>query len=172
MSTREELIAFQNKLEQIGLEVGGCAVLKKGDRHFLIEKPTACICGILNIKTGKLVYANAGHEKPFIRHKDGEFKTADVKSGFVLAGMPGYKYQNFEVQLQPGDTIFTYTDGIPEATNEKDEEFGMERLQKVLNDAKDDSVRLMCRKVRMAVKEFSGKAPQFDDITMLSFKMK
>ena len=131
-----------------------------------------CICGILNIKTGKLVYANAGHEKPFIKHKDGEFKIADVKSGFVLAGMPGYKYQNFEVQLQPGDTIFTYTDGIPEATNEKDEAFGMMRLQKVLNQAKDDSVRLMCRKVRMAIKEFAGKAPQFDDITMLSFKMK
>ncbi len=131
-----------------------------------------CICGILNIKTGKLVYANAGHEKPFIKHKDGEFKIADVKSGFVLAGMPGYKYQNFEVQLQPGDTIFTYTDGIPEATNENDEAFGMVRLQKVLNQAKDDSVRLMCRKVRMAVKEFAGKAPQFDDITMLSFKMK
>ncbi len=131
-----------------------------------------CICGILNIKTGKLVYANAGHEKPFIKHKDGEFKIADVKSGFVLAGMPGYKYQNFEVQLQPGDTIFTYTDGIPEATNEKDDAFGMVRLQKVLNQAKDDSVRLMCRKVRMAVKEFAGKAPQFDDITMLSFKMK
>lgn len=140
--------------------------------HNVHDMFVTCICGILNIKTGKLVYANAGHEKPFIRHKDGEFKTADVKSGFVLAGMPGYKYQNFEVQLQPGDTIFTYTDGIPEATNEKDEEFGMERLQKVLNDAKDDSVRLMCRKVRMAVKEFSGKAPQFDDITMLSFKMK
>ena len=140
--------------------------------HNVYDMFVTCICGILNIKTGKLVYANAGHEKPFIRHKDGEFKTADVKSGFVLAGMPGYKYQNFEVQLQPGDTIFTYTDGIPEATNEKDEEFGMERLQKVLNDAKDDSVRLMCRKVRMAVKEFSGKAPQFDDITMLSFKMK
>jgi hypothetical protein len=140
--------------------------------HNVHDMFVTCICGILNIKTGKLVYANAGHEKPFIRHKDGEFKTADVKSGFVLAGMPGYKYQNFEVQLQPGDTIFTYTDGIPEATNEKDEEFGMKRLQKVLNDAKDDSVRLMCRKVRMAVKEFSGNAPQFDDITMLSFKMK
>jgi Serine phosphatase RsbU, regulator of sigma subunit len=140
--------------------------------HNVHDMFVTCICGILNIKTGKLVYANAGHEKPFIRHKDGEFKTADVKSGFVLAGMPGYKYQNFEVQLQPGDTIFTYTDGIPEATNEKDEEFGMERLRKILNDAKDDSIRLMCRKVRMAVKEFSGKAPQFDDITMLSFKMK
>ena len=86
--------------------------------------------------------------------------------------MEGYKYQEFEVQLQPGDTIFTYTDGVPEATNEKDEEFGMERLQKVLNESKDDSIRLLCRKVRMAVKEFSGNAPQFDDITMLAFKMK
>ena len=86
--------------------------------------------------------------------------------------MEGYKYKEFEVQLQPGDTIFTYTDGIPEATNEKDEEFGMERLQNVLNESKNDSIRLLCRKVRMAVKDFAGNAPQFDDITMLAFKMK
>ena len=131
-----------------------------------------CLCGVLNIKTGHLVYANAGHEKPFIKHENGDFEVATLKSGFVLAGMEGYKYREFEVQLKPGDTIFTYTDGVPEATNEKDEEFGMERLKKVLNEAKDDSIRLLCRKVRMAVKEFAGKAPQFDDITMLAFKMK
>ena len=86
--------------------------------------------------------------------------------------MAGYRYQNFETQLQPGDTIFTYTDGIPEATNERNEEFGMERLLNVLNESKNYSVRLTCRKVRMAVKEFAGNAPQFDDITMLAFKMK
>ena len=131
-----------------------------------------CLCGVLNIKTGHLVYANAGHEKPFIKHANGEFEVASLKSGFVLAGMEGYKYQNFEAQLKPGDTIFTYTDGVPEATNEKDEEFAMERLKKVLNEAKDDFIRLQCRKVRMAVKEFAGNAPQFDDITMLAFKMK
>jgi HAMP domain-containing protein len=131
-----------------------------------------CISGVLNIRTGHLVYANAGHEKPFIKHKDGKFEMAKVKSGFVLAGMPGYKYQDFEVQLQPGDTIFNYTDGVPEAINEKNEEFGLERLQNVLNEAKDDSVRLLCRKVRMAVRNHAGEAPQFDDITMLAFKMK
>ena len=131
-----------------------------------------CLCGVLNIKTGHLVYANAGHEKPFIKHANGDFEVAPLKSGFVLAGMEGYKYKEFEVQLQPGDTIFTYTDGIPEATNEKDEEFGMERLQNVLNESKNDSIRLLCRKVRMAVKDFAGNAPQFDDITMLAFKMK
>ena len=72
---------------------------------------------------------------------------AKIKSGFVLAGFPGYRYQDFDVQLQPGDTIFTYTDGIPEAINDKNEEFGLDRLQKVLNDSKDSPVRLMCRKV-------------------------
>ena len=131
-----------------------------------------CLCGVLNIKTGLLVYANAGHEKPIIKHKDGDFKIADVKSGFVLAGMEGYRYKNFEVQLQPGDCVFTYTDGIPEAINENNEGFGMERLLKVLNDAKDDSVRLRSRKVRMAVREHAGNVSQFDDITMLSFEMK
>ncbi len=140
--------------------------------HNVNDMFVTCLCGVLNIRTGHLVYANAGHEKPFIKHKYGNFELAKIKSGFVLAGLSGYKYQDFEVQLQPGDTIFTYTDGIPEAINDKNEEFGLERLQKVLNDSKDSPVRLMCRKVRMAVKEHSGETPQFDDITMLSFKMK
>jgi len=140
--------------------------------HNVHDMFVTCLCGVLNIKTGHLVYANAGHEKPFIKHANGDFEVAPLKSGFVLAGMEGYKYKEFEVQLQPGDTIFTYTDGIPEATNEKDEEFGMERLQNVLNESKNDSIRLLCRKVRMAVKDFAGNAPQFDDITMLAFKMK
>ena len=140
--------------------------------HNVHDMFVTCLCCVLNIRTGHLVYANAGHEKPFVKHKDGSFEIAKIRSGFVLAGMPGYKYQNFEVQLQPGDTIFNYTDGVPEAINEKDEEFGLERLQNVLNEAKDDSVRLLCRKVRMAVKNHAGEAPQFDDITMLAFKMK
>lgn len=140
--------------------------------HNVHDMFVTCLCCVLNIRTGHLVYANAGHEKPFVKHKDGKFEMAKVKSGFVLAGMPGYKYQDFEVQLQPGDTIFNYTDGVPEAINEKNEEFGLERLQNVLNEAKDDSVRLLCRKVRMAVRNHAGNTPQFDDITMLAFKMK
>ena len=140
--------------------------------HNVHDMFVTCLCGVLNIKTGHLVYANAGHEKPFIKHADGNFEIVKIKSGFVLAGMAGYRYQNFETQLQPGDTIFTYTDGIPEATNERNEEFGMDRLLNVLNESKNYSVRLTCRKVRMAVKEFAGNAPQFDDITMLAFKMK
>jgi serine phosphatase RsbU (regulator of sigma subunit) len=131
-----------------------------------------CLCGVLNIKTGHLVYANAGHERPIVKHKDGDFKIAEVKSGFVLAGMEGYRYKEFEIDLKPGDCIFTYTDGIPEAINEKNEEFGMDRLLQVLNEYKNESVRLRCRKVRMAVKEFAGSAPQFDDITMVSFEIK
>ena len=118
--------------------------------HNVHDMFVTCLCCVLNIS----------------------FEIAKIRSGFVLAGMPGYKYQNFEVQLQPGDTIFNYTDGVPEAINEKNEEFGLERLQNVLNEAKDDSVRLLCRKVRMAVKNHAGNAPQFDDITMLAFKMK
>ena len=140
--------------------------------HNVHDMFVTCLCGVLNIKTGHLIYANAGHEKPIIKHADGNFEIAKIKSGFVLAGMEGYRYQNFETQLQPGDTIFTYTDGVPEATNEKDEEFGMDRLLNILNESKNYSVRLTCRKVRMAVKEFAGNAPQFDDITMLAFKMK
>ena len=140
--------------------------------HNIHDMFVTCLCGVLNIKTGHLVYANAGHERPIVKHKDGDFKVAEVKSGFVLAGMEGYRYKEFEIDLKPGDCIFTYTDGIPEAINEKNEEFGMDRLLQVLNEYKNESVRLRCRKVRMAVKEFAGSAPQFDDITMVSFEIK
>ena len=139
--------------------------------HNVHDMFVTCLCGVLNVKTGHLVYANAGHEKPFIKHKDGNFEMANIKSGFVLAGLEGYRYKEFEIQLQPGDTVFTYTDGVPEATNEKDEEFGLNRLQAVLNENKDSSLRAMCKKVREAVKLHAGNAQQFDDITMLSFKM-
>ena len=139
--------------------------------HNVHDMFVTCLCGVLNVKTGRLVYANAGHEKPFIKHQNGKFELAKIKSGFVLGGIEGYRYDEFEIQLEPGDTIFTYTDGVPEATNEKEDEFGLDRLKAVLNANRDGPVRTLCKKVREAVKEHAGTAQQFDDITMLSFKM-
>ena len=88
--------------------------------------------GVLNLKTGELRYVNAGHEMPFICRGNGVYEPFKVKAGFVLAGMEGIRYRSGSVQLQPGDKIFQYSDGVPEAMNSKNEQYGMQRLGKGL----------------------------------------
>lgn len=79
------------------------------------EMFVTCLCGVLDLTTNLLIFANAGHEKPAIARKGEGFYLPNIKAGFVLGGMPGLKYKEFQVQLNPGDMLFTYTDGIPEA---------------------------------------------------------
>lgn len=73
--------------------------------------------GIMEISTGKMVCANAGHEYPAVRRAGGEYELLRDKHGFVLAGMEGARYRGYELTLHPGDCIFVYTDGVPEATD-------------------------------------------------------
>lgn len=129
----------------------------------------SCLCGILDLQTGKLTFSNAGHEKPAFMRKGEDFILQAINSGFVLGGMPGIKYHDFETQMNPGDIMFTYTDGIPEATNAKDEQFGNDRMLAALNASKDKSVKDLCKDVRTAVSNHANGAPQFDDLTMLAF---
>lgn len=134
-----------------------------------IEMFVSCLCGVLDLKTGVLKFANAGHERPALMRKGGEFYLPQIKSCFVLGGMPGMKYQDFEVPLAPGDIMFTYTDGVPEAMNENNEEFGNERMLAALNANKNESMENLCKNVREMVRAHAGSAAQFDDITMLAF---
>lgn len=129
----------------------------------------SCLCGILDLETYKLTFANAGHEKPAVMHKGNDFSLASIKSGFVLGGMPGIKYADFELQLAPGDVVFTYTDGIPEATNAENEQFGNDRMITTLNASKGKNIKELCKDVRIAVFNHANGAPQFDDLTMLAF---
>lgn len=131
----------------------------------------SCLCGVIDLQTGIMTYTNAGHEKPAIMNKGEDFRLATIKSGFVLGGMEGIKYQNFEIQLHPGDILFTYTDGIPEAINEKNEEFGLKRMINTLNASKDKSLKEICHDMREAVRQHAGEAKQFDDITMVAFQL-
>lgn len=137
-----------------------------------IEMFVSCLCGILDLNTGVLTFSNAGHERPILRRKDGEFVMAKIKSGLVLGGMPGMKYSDFEIQLMPGDVMFTYTDGIPEAMNEKNQQFGNDKMIAYLNKNSNSSVENLCKNVREAIHKHAGSAPQFDDITMLAFSLK
>lgn len=124
--------------------------------------------GFLNVKTGKVTYANAGHNPPLVKHGDGSFTYLKSKAGFVLAGMEGIRYRKNELQLEAGDTIYLYTDGVTEATDLNNELYGEDRLLEVLNQNTHADPQTICDAVKADVDAFVGEAPQFDDITMLS----
>lgn len=124
--------------------------------------------GFLNIRTGKVTYANAGHNPPLVKRADGSFTYLKSRPGFVLAGMEGIHYRKNELQLEPGDVIYLYTDGVTEATDLQSEMYGEDRLLGVLNQNTDANPQTICDAVKADVDSFVGEAPQFDDITMLS----
>ena len=126
--------------------------------------------GVLEISTGKFIYVNAGHNPPLLRHTDGGFEWLKTRPGFVLAGMEGLRYRENEMTLQPGDTLYLYTDGVTEATDAEQELFGEERLQTALNEQPDLSVYDLLPKIKDCIDKFVGEAEQFDDITMLGLK--
>ena len=126
--------------------------------------------GRINLETGLVKYANAGHNPPLVRHADGTFEYVNGKAGLVLAAMEGINYKEQEIQLYDGDVIFLYTDGVTEATNANDELYGEERLYRALNSKKFVDMKELCEYVKADVDEFVAEAPQFDDITMLAFQ--
>ncbi|MBQ6425952.1 MAG: SpoIIE family protein phosphatase [Clostridia bacterium] len=128
--------------------------------------------GILEISTGKLKAANAGHEYPAIRKPGGRYETFRDKHGFVMGGMENMKYKEYEFTLEPGTSVFVYTDGVNEATDPNGKLFGEKRLIEALNTDPDGSPEEMLKTVRRAVDAFVKDAEQFDDLTMLCMKYK
>ena len=123
--------------------------------------------GLLNVKTGHVTFANEGHNPPLVGNREAGFDFHKTRASFVLAGMEGVRYRKHELQLQPGDTIYLYTDGVTEATNAAQQLYGDERLRTLLNKHRGASVRAICEAVKADVDAFAGEAEQFDDITML-----
>lgn len=128
--------------------------------------------GIMDLNTGHVVYANAGHNPPVLKNKDGSLEYLRSQPGFVLAGMDGVKYQDYELDLAEGQSLFLYTDGVTEATDAHNELFGEERLIDAIKESGNLNVRYTVKLVKQKVDAFVGEAPQFDDITMLSIKRK
>ena len=128
--------------------------------------------GILEISTGKLIASSAGHEYPAIYRGGGRFELFKDKHGFVVGGMKGVKYKDYELTLNKGDKLFLYTDGLPEATNSSEEMFSAERMIASLNEHRDGSPKEILEGVRRDVDRFVGDAPQFDDLTMLCIEIK
>ena len=129
--------------------------------------------GILEISTGKLTAANAGHEYPVLQSTSGgPFELLKDKHGFVIGGMPGMKYREYELQLMPGTKLFLYTDGVPEATDAGGNMFGTERMLAALNEKTDGTPAQVLHHVRTCVDDFVKDAQQFDDLTMLCLEYK
>ena len=153
------------------------------DVHVILSKANEKLCekneagmfvtawlGIVDMKTGILSYANAGHNPPLLKHRHGTFDYLKTRPNFILAGMEGVSYRKNELQLMPGDELFLYTDGVTEATNKSQALFGESRLSEALNGVSDETVESRCKTVKSAIEEFVGDAEQFDDITMLSVR--
>ncbi len=123
--------------------------------------------GILEISTGKLICANAGHEYPAIKHADGSFELIKDKHGFVIGGMEGITYKEYTLELNHGDKLFLYTDGVPEATDSENNMYGTDRMITALNKNADGTCEEILRTVRRDISEFVNDAEQFDDLTMM-----
>ena len=128
--------------------------------------------GILELSSGKLTCANAGHEYPVFKRPDGNYELYKDRHGFVIGGMEGVRYREYEIQLDPGAKVFVYTDGVPEATNADKELFGTDRMIEALNEKPDIAPQEVLKNVRAHVDDFVKDAEQFDDLTMLCLEYK
>ncbi|MBQ1311856.1 MAG: SpoIIE family protein phosphatase [Blautia sp.] len=160
-----------------------CAMLGKGAGEILV-KTNQAICssnqvdmfvtvwtGILEISTGKITAANAGHEYPAIL-RDGRFSLIRDKHGLVIGGMQGIKYREYTITLEPGDKLFLYTDGIPEASDSDYKMFGTQKMLDALNQDTKAAPKQILANVKAAVEDFVQGAEQFDDMTMLCLEYK
>ena len=126
--------------------------------------------GVLDIATGHVTAANAGHEYPMIRKPDGGFEIMKDRHGFVLGALRRKRYTEYEFDIEPGGTLFVYTDGAAEATDRDNRLFGTERMLGALNLEPAASPEVLLTNMKSAIDGFVGEAPQFDDLTMLCIK--
>ena len=123
--------------------------------------------GVLEVSTGRLTAANAGHEYPILKRPGMSFELFKDRHGLVLGAMDGVRYREYEIQMEPGTKLFVYTDGLSEATNTSTVQFGTDRTIDALRGREDGSPEELVRAVLDAVETFVADSPQFDDLTML-----
>ena len=128
---------------------------------------------ILELSTGKGIAANAGHEHPVLRRSGGDYELVVYRHSPAVATLPGIRFREHEFELHPGDRVFVYTDGVPEAINVKEEDYGSDRMLAALNSCPPDTpMKETLRLVREDLDRFAGEMPQFDDVTMMAIDYK
>jgi sigma-B regulation protein RsbU (phosphoserine phosphatase) len=127
-------------------------------------------CGVLDLASGEVRCANAGHNPPLIVRPDGTLRPLGTRPGLVLGYLPDYTYAEEITILAPGELLFLYTDGISEATNINEELFSETRLESVVRKHATEDVRALARATLAEIEDFVGGAPQSDDLTLLCIR--
>jgi sigma-B regulation protein RsbU (phosphoserine phosphatase) len=127
---------------------------------------------IIEIKTGRIEWCDAGHNPTIVWKKDGRVEILKGKKGFVCAGLETAKYKMNEDYIEAGDILYLYTDGVTEANNVEKELYGEERLYQLIENLKKREIKELCTSVLVDLDDFTGEEAQFDDITMLGFEIK
>lgn len=134
------------------------------------EQFITVLFGIFDARTGEFEYINAGHEPPIVVRTDGDIEI--VKSSDLIVGvLPEIEYNVHSIKLKGGELLFICTDGILEAHNEYDEQFGQDRLHEFLKNCRGLESGEVCKKAVDVISEFRGKAAQSDDITSIILRM-
>ena len=128
--------------------------------------------GILELSSGILRAGNAGHEYPAIGRKGKKYELLKDKHDLVIGAMEGLKYSEYELQLDPGDKIFVYTDGVPEASDSNKQLYGTDRMVDALNIDPEAETKNVLKNVRKSISDFVKDAEQFDDLTMMCVEYK
>ena len=126
--------------------------------------------GIYNCRTGEVTYANAGHNPPYVMRADGSLETLPMSKDLVAGVIDDYQFTEETLHLEPGDTLLLFTDGVTEATDTEENEYGEERLSMLLSHSSKLTCQEIVDKVKADVKAFAGEAEQSDDITLLALK--
>ena len=127
---------------------------------------------ILNIHTGDVVYCNGGHNRPVWIRKNDKVSLLPMTGGMALGVVPGLAYKEQSLKLEAGDSLFLYTDGISEAMNLRNEQYGDIRLVEACSSVKNQSPKSMIEGISESVQSFVNGATQSDDITMLALTYK
>lgn len=130
-----------------------------------------CWMGIIDLHTGEVKFANAGHNTPLV-YQNGKWSYITQKKDLVLGGISNIEYKEQSITLKPGDKMYLYTDGVTEATRNDKELYGEKRLITYLNKHKKNTLKVTLEGVQKDIDEFIGDADQFDDITMLIVEYK
>lgn len=125
---------------------------------------------IVDTETGEASIINCGHNLPLIKRQNGNYEYLQLNPNIVLGVFEDSEFEIYETVLNPGDIIYTYTDGVSESVNTNNEIYGEERLLSCLNNIEETDTNIIAQKVKASVLEYADKAEQSDDITMLIFK--
>ncbi len=159
-----------------GRKISTADIVRDANQRISAHNPANMFCSlfiaILDIKSGSLIYTNAGHNPPFLMNNDGSLEVMKGKHGPVIGAYGGIVYSEEKIQMQPGDTVIIYTDGVTEAIGQNGEWYTVERLRDFLTGFQSASPATIVTAVAEDVEQFKGTAQQADDITMICLQYK